>query len=133
VSLNTNGIASFTLQGSFGASYYIVVKHRNSIETWAGNPVSFVAGSISYNFSSSASQAYGSNLKLISGKYVVFGCDVNQDGAVNTGDMLAMDNDVSTFAKGYISTDVNGDGVIDSLDMILLDNNAAIFVGKIVP
>ena len=133
VSLNTNGVASFTLEGSYGASYFIVVKHRNSIETWNGNPVSFVGGSISYNFSSTAGQAYGSNLKLISGKYVVFGCDVNQDGAVDAGDMIPMDNDVSTFAQGYITTDANGDGIIDSLDMILLDNNAAIFAGKIVP
>ena len=88
---------------------------------------------MSYDFSNSASQAFGSNLKLIAGKYVMFGGDVNQDGLIDSGDMIPVDNNAATFLSGYVSTDLNGDGLIDSGDMILLDNNGALFIAKVTP
>jgi PKD repeat protein len=133
VDVNTNGTASVSIPVSFGASYYIVVKHRNSIETWNGSPLSFDGAYISYNFGTLADQAYGSNLKLISGKYVIYSGDVNQDGILDSGDMTPMDNDASNFVNGYLVTDLNGDGVVNSSDMELLNQNAALFVARIVP
>jgi len=133
VALNTDGSASLSLPASMGASYFIVIKHRNSIETWNADPVSFVSGSVNYNFTSSAGQAYGNNLKLISGQYVIYGGDVNQDGILDTADMTLIDNDSYNFVTGYVSTDITGDGIIDTGDMSVLDNNSAIFIGKIVP
>jgi hypothetical protein len=133
VGLNANGTASVSLPASLTSSYYIVIKHRNSIETWNGNPVSFSSGSVSYNFTSSAGQAFGSNLKQVSGKYVIYTGDVNQDGIINSLDITQIDNDALNFAKGYLSTDTNGDGVIDANDMNHSDNNAAVFIAKIVP
>ena len=70
---------------------------------------------------------------FISGKYVIYTGDVNQDGIVDSGDMVPVDNDATAFAMGYLSSDINGDGLIDSGDMILLDNNNIYFVIKIVP
>ena len=133
VAVNTNGSSALTLPASMGASYFIVVKHRNSIETWNGSPVPFGSGAVSYNFTSAATQAYGNNLKLISGNYVIYGGDVNQDGVVDTGDMSPIDNDSYNFLSGYLSTDINGDGIVDTGDMTVVDNNAALFIGKIVP
>jgi len=133
VNVNTNGTASITVPASLGASYYVVVKHRNSIETWNGSPLSFSGATVSYNFSSSASQAFGSNLKLVSGKYVIYSGDVNQDGVIDSGDFAPVDNDSYTYLSGYLSTDVNGDGVIDTGDMTILDNNAVQYIGKLVP
>ena len=38
--LKTNGNVQIQMAGSLiGSSYYIVIKHRNSIETWSANPV----------------------------------------------------------------------------------------------
>ncbi len=133
IDVNTNGTAAISLPASLADSYYIVIKHRNSIETWNGSPVSFGVGSVNYNFTSAAAQAFGSNLKQISDKYVIYGGDVNQDGVIDTGDMTPVDNDSFGFVSGYFNTDVNGDGIIDTGDMTILDNNAAIFIGKIVP
>jgi len=133
VALNMNGSASLTLPASMTASYFIVVKHRNSVETWNGSPVPFGSGSVSYNFTSAAGQAFGNNLKLISGKYVIYGGDVNQDGFVDTADLAPIDNDSYNFLTGYLSTDVNGDGSVDTGDMTIADNNSAIFIAKIVP
>ncbi|MEI6750369.1 MAG: GEVED domain-containing protein, partial [Bacteroidota bacterium] len=133
VDVNTDGTASVVIPVSLGASYYIVLKHRNSIETWNGVPVSFAGATMSYNFSSAIGQAYGSNLKLVSGKYVIFGGDANQDGIIDSGDMAPIDNLSSAAATGYLPEDINGDGLIDSADMSNVDNNSSAAVGKIVP
>jgi len=50
--LLTNGTASAVLPGAVdGQSYFIVVKNRNSIETWSKQPVTFGADTY-YNFTS---------------------------------------------------------------------------------
>jgi len=133
VNLSTSGLASATIPGTFGGSYYITVKHRNGIETTSSVPVSFEAGSISYGFNA-ASQAFGGNLnQMPDGGWVIYCGDVNQDGIVDSGDMIPVDNLSSTFGTGYIPEDANGDGLIDSGDMIMLDNCAANFVTRITP
>jgi len=133
VQVTTAGTASLTFPATLGASYYIVVKHRNSIETWNKTPVSLGTGITSYNFTSSAGQAFGNNLKFISGKYVIYGGDVNQDGIVDAGDMSPIDNLSALAVLGYILEDVNGDGLIDASDMAIVDNNSSIAIGKITP
>ena len=133
VNVNSDGTASLSIPNSLGSSYYIVLKHRNSIETWNGVPVSFAGATMSYNFSSAIGQAYGSNLKLVSGKYVIFGGDVNQDGIIDSGDMAPVDNLSSAAATGYLPEDINGDGLIDSADMANIDNNSSAAIGKVVP
>jgi PKD repeat protein len=133
VNINTDGTASVTIPASLGASYYVVIKHRNSIETWNATPLSFAGSTMSYNFSTAAEQAFGNNQKLISGKYVIFGGDVNQDGIVDSGDMAPVDNLSGVAATGYLPEDTNGDGLIDSGDMASVDNNSSSAISKIVP
>jgi hypothetical protein len=133
VNLNIDGTSSLILPSSFNATYYIAIRHRNSIETWSSSPISFSATTINYNFSDAANKAFGNNLKEFSGKYLIFTGDVNQDGIVDSGDMIPMDNDAATFVIGYVLTDINGDGLVDSGDMIAVDNNATSFVTKASP
>ncbi len=134
VAVNASGQAvagsiPYTLTGS----YYITIIHRNSLETTTANPVSFAGNSISYDFSTAASQAYGNNLKGIGGTYVIYGGDVNQDDIVDTADITPVDNDSANFAAGYLVSDVNGDGITDTADMTIVDNNAAGYVGSVTP
>lgn len=50
--LLTNGTTSVQFPSSLGNNnYYIVVRHRNSLETWSKNPVSFSATTVTYDFS----------------------------------------------------------------------------------
>ncbi|KAF0199578.1 MAG: glycosyl hydrolase [Bacteroidetes bacterium] len=133
VNLSTSGLASLTFPSSLNGSYYVTVRHRNSITTVSANPVHFITGTISHSFNSPAT-AYGGNMLLmITGQYVIYGGDVNQDGSVDTGDMTPVDNDAAAFASGYLTTDVNGDGTIDTGDITIIDNNAASFVGAVTP
>ncbi len=131
--LKTDGTTSVTIPGSLSGSYFVVVKHRNSIETWTNSPVLFIGSAVDYNFSTSANMAYGSNLKLVLGKFVIYSGDINQDGNINDSDIAFVGNDAFGFMCGYIGCDVNGDGVIDSRDLIFTDNNASAFVGCIKP
>jgi hypothetical protein len=77
--LGTNGSANVTFAGEVsGGSYYIVVKHRNSIATWSAAPVLFSALT-SYSFATSDAQAVGSNLiNLGGGIYGIYSGDINQ-------------------------------------------------------
>jgi hypothetical protein len=50
--LNSSGNCSIILPGSVtGNSYYIALRHRNSLETWSKNPVLFTSPSVNFDFS----------------------------------------------------------------------------------
>ncbi|KAF0197135.1 MAG: Endonuclease/exonuclease/phosphatase-like protein [Bacteroidetes bacterium] len=131
--VSVNGISNFEVPGRYTGSYYLVVKHRNSIETWSSMPVSLDADMIYYDLTDEITKAYGNNLKPSGSRYLIFGGDVNQDGFVDTGDMSPVDNDVLLFSTGYLVTDINGDGTVDTADISILDNNSFGFVSKITP
>ena len=136
VNLNTDGTLTIpTISSSVSGSYYIVVKHRNSIQTWSANPVDFSGnGPFTYNFTLDAANTYGYNVKdMTDGYYTIFCGDVDQDGGVGSNDMGMVDNQSSMFGGGYIVEDVDGDGGVGSLDMGMVDNNASAFVGFVIP
>jgi len=116
-----------------GTPYYIVVKHRNSIATWSGSTVSFTNDTLSYDFTSAASQAFGNNMVNVGGEWSFYTGDVNQDGIVDGGDLGLIDNDSFNFVTGYVATDLNCDGIVDGADAAFADNNASNFVGVIAP
>jgi hypothetical protein len=132
--LNSAGVGTFTFTNSLNdTSYYIVVKHRNALETWSKTGNAFASNVLSYNFTSAASQAYGNNLKLKGGKYCLFSGDVNHDGLVDLTDLISVDNDSSSIVTGYTNTDINGDGIVDLSDLIIVDNNNSAYVTRVVP
>lgn len=133
VDIHQDGTSSTGFSSTFGESYYIVVKHRNSVETWSAVPVSFGGGSVSYNFTDFAGRAFGDNLKLVAGKYLIYTGDVNQDGVVDGLDLVTVDNKAAQVAFGYVVEDVNGDGVVNSGDVMYVCDNAAGFVKKMIP
>jgi hypothetical protein len=122
VSLNTSGSGTANFTSTLNSTpYYIVVKHRNSIETWSKNTQTFSGGVMSYDFTTAATKAYGDNLVLKSGKYCIWSGDVNQDGVIDALDRSASWNDRNL--SGYLATDVNGDGTVDALDRSICWNN----------
>ena len=133
VALSTIGSVSLPLPSVLSGAYYITIKHRNSIETTTAEPVSFSGSIINYSFDAPIKVFGGNVLQTNDGQWVIYGGDVNQDGIVDAGDMVPVDNDYSNFAKGYLVTDINGDGIVDSGDMTLLGHNSASFVRRMVP
>ncbi|MGB4853540.1 MAG: hypothetical protein WBQ38_14585, partial [Ignavibacteria bacterium] len=77
-----------------------------------------------YNFTSSASQAFGNNLKLKGSKYCVISGDVDGDGYIDASDASPIDNDSYISRTGrFLPTDLNGDNFVDADDMNIQDNN----------
>lgn len=134
VSFNCNFIFANAPTGN----YYIVIKHRNSIETWSksGGEI-FTAGLIqNYDFTSAASQAFGNNMKQITASpvtFAVYNGDVNQNGSIDLTDVTLIYNDAVNFATGYIATDVNGDNSSDLTDIMITYNNSNNFVSVVKP
>ena len=83
VKLNTsgNGFVKFR-QAVNGTNYYLVVQHRNRIETWSKLGQQFTNSEMIYNFTSSSYQAFGDNLKQKGTKWCIYSGDVNQDGVI---------------------------------------------------
>lgn len=113
-------------------SYYVVVTHRNSIETWSASPIvfSFPNLNISYDFTDAQSKAYGNNLTLRNGKYCIYGGDIiPQDGLIDLSDAIKTVNDANNFTIGIsLPTDLNGDLSTDLSDLIIAVNNANSFI-----
>lgn len=123
--LNSTGYGTTNLTSFLeSASYYLVVKHRSSIETWSSAPVSFVNGIITYDFTSAQRKAYGYNTVLKGSKWCIFSGDVNQDGIIDLADLVLIDNDKYNSVLGYIPTDLNGNDVVDNDDLLICSGNA---------
>jgi len=121
------GQANISIPGRNYGSYYVTVKHCNSLETTSSVPVSFANGTIEYSFYV-PSKAFGNNLKPVNESYCIYAFDVNGDGLINAADINSLYSAASAFSSGYITDDVNGDGIVDEMDLILTDNSAANFI-----
>lgn len=130
VSLTSN----LTFKNAASGNYYIVVKHRNSIETWSSTVQSYATGStLNYNFTASQNKAFGNNMILKGTKWAFYSGDTNQDGAIDLSDLSEIDNDSFNFLSGYVQGDLNGDYTVDLSDAEIADNNANQFISKIIP
>ncbi|MBL7774153.1 MAG: fibronectin type III domain-containing protein [Chitinophagaceae bacterium] len=132
--LQTNGtfICNFP-QMVLGSSYYIVLKHRNALETWSASAVPF-ALSTAYDFTTSLSMAFGDNQTSLSGGvYGLYSGDINQDGAIDGFDFNAMEPDIILGTSGYLASDLNGDGIVDAFDFLLVEQWITNGVGSIAP
>jgi len=133
VDLLTNGTAVFDFPVKYSGINYLVIKHRNSIETWTSYPLSLAQNSSGYDFTLSAATAYGDNLVEYDGKFLIYSGDANQDGIIDGSDLSAIDNLSTNFTNGYLPEDINGDGLVDGTDLSIADNNSAIFIGVAMP
>jgi hypothetical protein len=129
---------SFRFLNASSGTYYIVISHRNTIETWSktGGEVFTSGTTMNYDFTSSSSQAYGSNMIQIDASPVRFGIysgDVNQDGTIDASDMSGVDNAAYNSLSGYVRTDVTGDNFVDAADQSIVDNNAFNSVSTVRP
>ncbi len=136
VMLHTDGTAILNdILSNLTDEYYIVIRHRNSIETWSKLPVSFSgSGAVEYDFTNAATQAYGNNMSLVQGgKYALYCGDINGDNTIDGSDLSAIDNALTLIMEGYISEDVNGDGKIDASDVAFIDDNATLLIHTLKP
>ncbi|MBK9403901.1 MAG: hypothetical protein IPN57_05130 [Ignavibacteria bacterium] len=125
----------FNFVNATNGTYYLKVKHRNSIETWSktGGEIFNKYSTMYYDFTTSQSQALGSNLIRIGSAWCIYSGDVNQDEVIDASDMSEVDNDAYNSVSGYVRTDLTGDDFVDAEDMSIVDNNAFNSVSVIRP
>ncbi len=136
--LSSSGNAFFNFSNVISGQYYIVVKHRNSIETWSrqGGEAIISGSSINYIMSDQITKAFGNNLIQVDSspvRFAVYSGDVNQDGITDAADVSAIDNDATYTVSGYVNTDITGDNFVDGGDLSITDNNATLGIIAITP
>ncbi|MDQ3022019.1 MAG: hypothetical protein M3R36_15825 [Bacteroidota bacterium] len=121
---------TFNFDKASSGTYYIIVKHRNNIETWSkAGGETFIQGNIhNYNFTDSQSKAFGNNLVLKGSRYCIYSGDVNQDGTIDLSDMQLIENDVRRFQSGYVNSDLNGDDFVDINDFSIAERNTSKYI-----
>jgi len=133
IALNTDGTIMLSIPPEYNGSYYIVIKHRQSVETWSSDPVSFSGFAINYDFTISASQAYGNNEKSLGAVWAIYTGDVSQNGYVELNDVNAVFNSVRASGYGYILFDINGNGFAEVDDLNKTYSNQRLSAGKMFP
>ena len=125
VVLNSNGMATLAFGNAANGNYYIVIKHRNHIETWSSSAMTFATGqTVNYDFTNAQTKAYGGKLKQVGSVWVLYGGDANADGYIDPTDY---DLYKTQFGQdGYRSCDFNGDTWIDGYDLLILYPNFGI-------
>lgn len=129
-------IDDVVFQNALSGQYYLVVKHRNSLETWSNSAISYSMGNSFTKDFIPPGESYGDNtIQLISTQTWrgIYSGDVNQDGLIEATDISIIDNDATVFLNGYVLSDLTGDMFVDGSDFAIADNNAANFVSVIRP
>ena len=123
--LSTSGLASATFTQA-AASYYIAIKHRNTIQTWTANPVACTVSTALYDFSTAANKAFGDNqIEVSTGVWAMYTGDMDQDDFIDGNDFPYYDVDSFNGVNGvYANTDLDGDGFVDGNDYPLYDVNS---------
>ncbi len=123
---------------ALNGSYYLVFKHRNSIETWtnAGIPTYVRGTTFSYDLINNNIIVYGNNQALVDpgfGYFGNFGGDIDKNNFVDANDVLLVSNASNEFLTGYVQTDVTGDNIVELNDILLTYNNSTDFVQRQAP
>jgi len=114
VGLDGSSILSFN--HSIIQSLFIVIWQRNHLGIMSANPVTESGGVYTYDFTTPAGQAYGTDAQkdLGSGVFGMIGGDANTDGDISSNDKTIWTNQAGT--QGYKSSDFNMDCNVDNID-----------------
>ncbi len=112
----TDGVSMMHFDISVAQNLYVVIWHRNHLAVMSSGALSNSGTTYSWDFTTGAGQAYGTNAlkNLGSGVYGMYAGDANSDGDINTTDKTLWGNNAGT--KGYKSTDLNFDVQVDNND-----------------
>jgi hypothetical protein len=131
--LHTDGtITVNSIPSTLSENYYIIIKHRNHIETWS-QIVSLAGSVINYDFTDAVSKAWGNNLIRNGSSYLIYSGDSNGDQYVDGFDLALTFNLNKQGKFGYQVSDVNGDGFVDAFDLAKVFNNNKKGVGMNTP
>lgn len=122
--VDIDGVSPVAFKDLSDGNYYVVVRHRNHLPIMSANPLALLKGtSVSYNFSTSQTQAYGTNpmIDLGSGVFGMFSGDVNVSGIITAADKSLVNSD--NLSSGYYISDTNLSGIVTAADKVKINSN----------
>lgn len=118
--VNQFGFSTTYFANALNSSYYVEVKHRNSLSVWSNIPRAFSQGSTTnYNFLAGPGSVYGGELISINGRWCMYSGDINQDGNINGNDFTILNQQFGL--SGYLASDLNGDNTVNGNDFTILN------------
>ncbi|MCF8378388.1 MAG: choice-of-anchor J domain-containing protein [Bacteroidales bacterium] len=113
----TDGTSPLIFDITISNSLFAVIYQRNHLAVMSANAVSPSNDIYTYNFSTSADQAYGSNaLTQLSGSiWGMISGDCDADGVIGMDDLVP-DWSANAGKTGFFPTDLNLDGQVNNMD-----------------
>ncbi len=129
--VDLDGVSPVAFKTATPGALYVVVYHRNHVPVMSASAASLSLSSTLYDFTTAASQAFGTDAQVMvgAGTYGLFAGDANGDTFIDINDFTEADN--NQFAAGNLLYDTNLDGFVDINDFTSADNNQ--FVGSQIP
>jgi hypothetical protein len=122
--LKTDGTLSVIFRAAAAGSYYIAVKGSNLVQTWSAMPQTIGNTALNYDFTTSASQAYGDNMiEMESGVFAMYQGELVLDDLVDTQDYTTWEGSYLNGDFGAQLSDLNGDGLVDTADYPIWEGN----------
>ena len=117
--VDTDGTSPVTFTGLSAGDYYVVVRHRNHLAIMTATAIPLIGSSTtSYDFTTSQSEAYGTNaMKDLEGGvyYGMFAGDANANGQIQNNDRETYWV-VQNGQAGYKESDYNLNGQVQNND-----------------
>ncbi len=102
----------------FTNDLFVVIYHRNHLAVMSANALTQTAGVYTYNFTTTANQAYGNSAagqkEIATGIWGMYGGDANGDGNTGVADKTIWGSDVGT--NGYKATDFDLSSQVNNPD-----------------
>lgn len=138
VSDNLSFNCEFKFNNALAGNYYLVLKHRNCLETWSSSGgINYdPMGIMAYDFTDTDTKAFGNNMIQVNNspvKFALYSGDINNDGSVELSDLVYISNDAGNFLSGYQISDLTGNNAVNLEDMLIAYNNASDFVEMVRP
>lgn len=125
----TDGVSPLTFDpdtAGYG-KFFVTVYHRNHVGVISASAMSFSSGDSAFtlDFTSAASQAYGTDALIVSGgKALLYAGNARpSDSVIGANDRSDAWDASKSLTTGYVITDVNLDGVVDAEDRSIIYNN----------
>lgn len=109
-----DGSSNLIFDETINNNLFVVIWHRNHLGVLSANALALTDGVYTYDFKTSAGQAYNSGQKDLGGYYGLYAGDANADGQINDSDYLAWKTQAGE--AGYKSTDLDMNGEVDNVD-----------------
>ncbi|MFV1967775.1 MAG: CSLREA domain-containing protein, partial [Pirellulaceae bacterium] len=130
----TPGNSAVCADNEGGSVVYVVVRSRNHLDIMSSGTVDISGGSGSWDFTTAATQAFGSDAQkeLETGVYGMFAGDGTFDGQVTASDFNLWLVDTKAVKTGYLLSDYNLDVQVTASDFNLwLVNTKAVAMSKV--